>query len=238
MSDHLDPARPDVRLTEEGRRIREVVSYTRRGGRLSPGQQAAWDRYAVHLWLEDEALRDFSAERVFGRRAPLVVEIGSGVGESTVALAHAHPGWDVVALEVWRPGAAQTMGRAGDAGLTNVRVAGVDAVWALREAFEPASLAQVWTFFPDPWPKARHHKRRLIDADFGTLVADRLQPSGQWRIATDWADYAEQIASELGQVADLEGGVVPRWAERPETRFERRGLREGRAPTDLRFVRR
>lgn len=234
------PARPHHRLTEDGRRMREVLTYSRRGSRFTPRQAEAWAAYAERWWVPDEAVDDpgFSLADLFGREAPLAVEIGSGIGESTVALAAARPDHDVVAFEVWRPGVADTLGRLGEAGLTNVRLLSVDAIWSMEHLLGPDSLAALWTFFPDPWPKTRHHKRRLVTRTFAHLAATRLRPGAEWRLATDWADYATQMVEALDVEPLLEGGPTARWDERPVTRFERKGLEAGREITDLRYVRR
>jgi tRNA (guanine-N7-)-methyltransferase len=113
----------------------------------------------------------------------------------------------------------------------------VDAVWCVENLFGEGQLAELWTFFPDPWHKKRHHKRRLVNPDFAHLAATRLAPGGLWRLATDWGDYAEQAIEVLAAEPLLEGGAVDRWADRPLTRFERRGLKEGREITDLAFRR-
>jgi tRNA (guanine-N7-)-methyltransferase len=233
------PARPHHKLTEDGRRMREVLSYSRRGARFTPRQAEAWEAYAERWWLPDEVVDDpgFTLAGMFGRTAPLIVEIGPGVGESTVALAAARPDHDVVAIEVWRPGVADTLGRVGEAGLTNVRMLSVDAVWSMEHLVAPDSLAGVWTFFPDPWHKKKHHKRRLVSPEFAHLVATRLAPGGEWRLATDWADYAEQMVEVLDGEPLLAGGVTERWDERPVTKFERKGLAAGREIADLRYVR-
>ena len=173
----------------------------------------------------------------FGREAPMIVEIGSGVGEATAALAAARPGYDVLALEVWRPGVAESLGRVAKAGATNVRFCSVDAVWSMEHLVEPGSLAGLWTFFPDPWHKKRHHKRRLVTPDFAVLAASRLAPGAEWRLATDWADYAEQMVEVLDAVPLLEGGVTDRWDQRPVTKFERKGVAAGRSITDLAYTR-
>lgn len=237
--DRVRPARPHHKLTDDGRRMREVLTYSRRGSRFTPRQQEAWGAYAERWWVPDEAVDDpgFSLAGLFGRQAPLIVEIGSGIGESTVALAAARPDHDVVAFEVWRPGVADTLGRVGEAGLSNVRLLSVDAVWSLEHLVAPGSLAGLWIFFPDPWHKKRHHKRRLVTPTFAGLAADRLAPGAEWRLATDWADYAEQMEQVLDAEPLLEGGVVERWAERPVTKFERKGLAAGREITDLAYLR-
>lgn len=239
MDDQVRPARPHHRLTADGRRMREVLSYSRRGSRFTPTQAAAWEAHASRWVIPDEAVDQpgFSLPAYFGREAPLVVEIGSGVGEATAALAAARPAYDVLALEVWRPGVADTLWRLAEAGAENVRLCGVDAVWAMEHLVAEQTLAELWTFFPDPWPKTRHLKRRLVSPSFARLVASRLAPGAVWRLATDWADYAQQMRDVLDAVPELEGGVVPRWEERPLTRFERKGLAAGRTITDLAYRR-
>jgi tRNA (guanine-N7-)-methyltransferase len=143
----------------------------------------------------------------------------------------------VLALEVWRPGIASALAEVADAGATHVRFCSVDAVWTLENLVAPGALAELWTFFPDPWPKTRHHKRRLVDRRFAALAADRLAPGACWRLATDWADYAEQMERVLDAEPALSGGVVERWDERPVTKFERKGLEAGRSITDLCYTR-
>jgi len=215
--------------------MREVLSYSRRGSRFTPRQREAWDAHHEGWVIPDEAVDEpgFSWADRFGREAPLVVEIGSGVGEATAVLAAARPELNVVALEVWRPGVADTLWRLAETGADNVRLCSVDAVWVLEHLVPADGLAELWTFFPDPWPKTRHHKRRLVDASFARLAATRLAPGAAWRLATDWADYAEQMMGVLDAEPLLTGGRVPRWAERPVTRFERKGLDVGREIVDL-----
>ena len=233
------PARPHQKLTEDGRRMREVLTYARRGSRFTPKQRQWWDDHAARWWIPDEAVDEpgFSLAGVFGRQAPLIIEIGPGIGESTAVLAAARPDHDVVAFEVWRPGVADTLGRIAEAGLTNVRLVSVDAVWSMENLVAPGQLAGLWTFFPDPWHKKKHHKRRLVTPAFAALVADRLAPGAEWRLATDWADYAEQMVEVLDAEPRLSGGVTERWAERPVTKFERKGLAAGRSITDLAYRR-
>jgi tRNA (guanine-N7-)-methyltransferase len=233
------PARPHHKLTDDGRRIREVLTYARRGSRFTPRQEAAWEAYADRWWREDDVVDEpgFTLAGLFDRAAPLVVEIGSGVGEATVALAATRPDQNVLAFEVWRPGVADTLARVAEAGLTNVRLLSVDAVWSMEHLIGVGELAELWTFFPDPWHKKRHHKRRLVTPEFATLAASRLAPGAVWRLATDWADYAEQMAEVLDAEPQLEGGVTLRWDQRPVTRFERKGLAMDREITDLLYRR-
>ena len=240
MNDRVRPARPHHKLTDDGRRMREVLTYSRRGSRFTPRQGEAWAAHQADWVIPDEAVDrpGFRLADWFGREAPLVVEIGSGIGEATAALAAARPEWDVLALEVWRPGVADSLWRVAEAGADNVRFCSVDAVWFLEHVIEPGSLTELWTFFPDPWHKKKHHKRRLVTPTNAATAAARLAPGGVWRLATDWAEYAEQMREVLDAEPLLEGGVVERWADRPVTRFERKGLAVGRTITDLAYRRR
>jgi tRNA (guanine-N7-)-methyltransferase len=235
VTEPLRPTRPHQRLTDDGRRMREVLSSSRRGGRFTPSQAAAWEQYAERWVIPDDAVDDpeFSLARWFGREAPLIVEVGPGVGEATGVLAAARPDHDVLALEVWRPGVAAALAEVAAAGAGNVRFCAVDATWVIEHLVAPDSLAGLWTFFPDPWPKKKHHKRRLVSHEFAALAASRLRRGTEWRLATDWDDYAEQMREVLDAQPGLEGGVVPRWSERPVTKFERKGLAVGRTITDL-----
>lgn len=239
MNDQEVPTRPHLKLTEDGRRMREVLSYSRRGSRFTPSQQEAWDAHHEAWVVPDEAVDrpGFAWSDWFGREAPLVVEIGSGVGEATGVLAAARPDCNVVAFEVWRPGVAAGLAEVAAAGADNVRFCSVDAVWSLQHLVAPASVRELWTFFPDPWPKHRHHKRRLVTPAFARLAVSRLEPGGTWRLATDWAEYAEQMRAVLDAEPGLEGGPVERWAERPVTKFERKGRAVGRDIVDLAYRR-
>ena len=226
---------------------REVVSYLRRGSRLNPSQERAWarlrDRYVVdvpHGQRETEVADGASVDwtTVFGRTAPLLVEIGTGSGEALAALAAAHPEANVVGFEVFQPGVASTLSRLRRAEVANARIVLADGAQGLARLFEPACVAEVWTFFPDPWHKTRHRKRRLVSADFARLVASRLVPGGRWRLATDWADYAEwmrAICDAEPGLANEHDGWAPRWDERPVTKFEQRGIDAGRRIYDLSY---
>ena len=239
MPQHSRPARPHQQLTEDGRRVREVLTYARRGSRFSNRQARAWEAHHEEWVVPDDAVDvpDFGWERWFGRQAPLALEIGSGVGEATAALASTRPGTNIVALEVWLPGVAETLDRLELAGVDNVRLCSVDAVWSLEHLVEPGSLTELWTFFPDPWHKTRHHKRRMVTPGFARLAASRLTPGGTWRLATDWQEYADQMVAVLDAEPLLTGGVTDRWEERPLTKFERKGRAAGRAVTDLAYTR-
>jgi tRNA (guanine-N7-)-methyltransferase len=233
------PARPHQRLTPDGRRMREVLTYSRRGSRFSPRQHDAWETHHEQWVIPDEAVDrpGFRWADWFGREAPMIVEIGSGIGEATAALAPARAAYDVLAFEVWRPGVADGLARVAESGATNVRFCSVDAVWSMEHLFGNGEIAELWTFFPDPWHKKKHHKRRLVTPAFAGLATSRLAPGATWRLATDWADYAEQMVEVLDDEPGLRGGVVPRWEERPVTKFERKGLAAGRTITDLAYER-
>lgn len=221
-----------------GSRRGGVLTYARRGNTLSRRQQEIWDTHAGD-WVipEESVVPGLDLTTWFGRRAPLVVEIGSGVGDATGALAAARPHHDVLALEVWRPGVASALAEVAAAGAANVRFCTVDAVWFLEQVLAPGQVREVWSFFPDPWPKKRHHKRRLVQPGTAAVVADRLEPGGTWRLATDWEEYAHAMREVLDDEPLLHGGVVPRWEERPETKFERRGRAAGRGVSDLAYRR-
>ncbi|MCL2612049.1 MAG: tRNA (guanosine(46)-N7)-methyltransferase TrmB [Nocardioidaceae bacterium] len=235
----VTPARPHHKLTDDGRPVREVLTYSRRGSRFTPKQQTAWDAYADRWVVPDEAVdaSDFAWSDWFGREAPMVVEIGGGVGEATAALAARRPSSNFLALEVWLPGVADGLARVGEAGLDNVRFCSVDAVWLFENRIAEASVRELWTFFPDPWHKKRHHKRRLVTPPHAHLLASRLVEGGTWRLATDWAEYAEQMAEVLDAEPLLEGGRTERWDERPLTKFERKGIAVGRDIADLAYRR-
>ncbi len=236
------PARPHTALTDDGRRVREVLTYSRRGARMSDRQAQTWVRRHQEWWIPDDRFDwpGFDVGDHFGREAPLIVEIGSGIGEATAALAAARPSYNVLAFEVWRPGIAETFLRLEASGVQNVRVASVDAVWAMEHLLPEDSLSELWTFFPDPWPKQRHRRRRLVQPGFAGVAASRLRVGGCWRLATDWPEYAEQMRRVLDAeplLHNLHRSVAPRWTERPLTRFERRGVRAGRPIVDLAYCR-
>lgn len=175
---------------------------------------------------------------LFGREAPVVLEIGSGMGETTAAMAAADPDRDYVAVEAHLPGVANLLGLLAERGLRNVRVAHGDALDLVRRAIPAASLDAVHVFFPDPWPKARHHKRRLVQPAHVALLRSRLRVGGTLHCATDWGPYAEQMDEVLAADPGLEsGGLVGRPPHRPVTKFEQRGLDLGHEVSDVIAVR-
>jgi tRNA (guanine-N7-)-methyltransferase len=181
---------------------------------------------------------DFRA--LFGRVAPVVVEVGSGMGETTARIAQENPGTDYLAIEVHAPGVGSLLKRLGEESIGNVRVVQHDAVEVLRDMVPRGSLAGMHVFFPDPWPKKRHHKRRLVQPAFARLAAERLVPGGYLHVATDWAEYAEHVLGVLSHEILLENtaeNYAPRPATRPQTKFERRGLKLGHGVWDIVFTR-
>jgi len=204
--------------------------------RVTSGQASVIERLLPAYGVGLVDLQPFDPAAVYGRTAPLVLEIGSGMGEATAAMAAADPTRDVLAAEVHTPGIGSLLRRIGELGLTNVRVAEADGVDVLR-LLVTGSLDEVRVFFPDPWPKSRHHKRRLLTADFADLVADRVRRGGRLHVATDSAAYAEQAVRVLADHPRLE--VVSRdRGNRPVTRFEQQALDAGRVAHDLVVVRR
>jgi tRNA (guanine-N7-)-methyltransferase len=214
-----------------------IRSYVLRQGRFSPAQQRAYAELMPRLGVPYGATPlDF--QRIFGRDAPVVVEIGSGMGETTVRIAAENADNDYLAIEVHAPGVGSLLRRVEEEGLTNLRVVQHDAVEVLREMVPEGSLAGIHVFFPDPWPKKRHHKRRLVQPAFAALAASRLARGGRLHVATDWQEYAEQVLAVLSGVPGLRNtaeGFAPRPPWRPETKFERRGRRLGHGVWDVLF---
>jgi tRNA (guanine-N7-)-methyltransferase len=216
--------------------IRITTFYPRRG-RVSARHEDALERlapsYAVEVAPPWEPL---STAELFGRSAPLVLEIGSGMGDATALMAAADPDRDYLAVEVFPPGVANLLARVEEQGLTNVRVAIGDALELLRHMLPPAGVDAIHVFFPDPWPKAKHHKRRLISPEFLPTLRDALVVGGTLHCATDWAHYADQMLAVLSADPHLHnpyGGFAPRPDSRPVTKFERRGIDAGRQIFDL-----
>lgn len=220
---------------------RRIRSFVKRAGRITVAQQRALAELLPRFELPwSAAPADLAA--LFGRRAPLEVEIGFGAGEALLARAQAAPDVDHLGIEVHRPGVGRLLLGIEQLGLRNVRVSCHDAVEVLRDQLAPASLARVVLQFPDPWPKSRHHKRRIVQPAFAALVASRLAPGGSFQLATDWEPYAEAMRAVLDAEPALRsaspGGYAPRPGDRPLTRFERRGERLGHAVYDLEYLKR
>jgi tRNA (guanine-N7-)-methyltransferase len=225
MDDNPSPQRP-------------IRSYVLRGGRMGTGQQRALAELGPRYVLPYTAQpMDFAA--TFGRAAPVVLEIGFGMGDATAQVAAAAPERDLIGVEVHEAGVGALLRHIGERGLENVRIVRHDAVEVLREMIAPASLAGVHVWFPDPWHKKRHHKRRLIQPAFVELVASRLAPGGYLHCATDWQPYAEQMLEVLSAstLANTAAAYAERPAWRPLTKFEARGLRLGHGVWDLVFTR-
>ena len=219
---------------------RSIRSFVVRAGRMGPGQTRALAELGPRFVIPYSPQRhDFDAS--FGRRAPRVLEIGFGMGDATAAIAQGQPDTDFIGVEVHTPGVGALLKRIGEMGLANLRLIQHDAVEVLEQMIEPASLAGVHVFFPDPWHKKKHNKRRLIQAEFVRLLASRLQPGAYLHCATDWQPYAEQMLEVLGAEPSLQNsatGYAPKPGYRPLTKFENRGLKLGHGVWDLVFVKR
>ena len=219
---------------------RTIRSFVRRAGRTTVGQARAMQDLGPRFLVPFQpAPLDLPA--TFGRTAPVVLEIGFGMGDATAHIAGLMPGTDFLCCEVHEPGVGALLKRVGENELSNIRIVQHDAVEVLNQMLVPGSLAGVHVFFPDPWHKLRHHKRRLIQPPLVTLLASRLKPGGYLHCATDWEPYAQQMLQVLGEEPQLENtatGFAPRPAYRPETKFERRGLRLGHGVWDVVFVKR
>ena len=224
-------------MDEQSPAQRAVRTFVRREGRLTAGQQRALDelfpRYGVDPGDGPLAFSD-----LFGRTAPVVLDIGFGDGEALAEIAAAHPERNYLGIEVHRPGVGRLLRQLDDQGVTNVRVAAADAIEIMRSNIRQASLAGIQLFYPDPWPKKRHHKRRMVQPDWLALAASRLIDGGFLHLTTDWAHYAEHM---LDVIADSDafdntagpGRYAPDPGERPPTKFERRGLERGHAVHDI-----
>lgn len=198
----------------------------------------AWPAYGL-----DYSPEIIDLDAIFGRHAPRELEIGFGNGDTLLALAERHPDRDYIGIEVHRPGVGSLLRRAAALPLHNLRVSTHDAVEVLRDQIAPASLSAVHLYFPDPWPKKRHHKRRIVQRAFVELVSDRLEDGGRFHLATDWEPYAEWMLEMLSGCDALEnahaaGEYTPRPDARPVTRFERRGETLGHSVKDLSYLRR
>ncbi len=214
---------------------RGIRSYVLRQGRTTPAQRRALDELlpALGLAYRPEILQP---RAVFGREAPLVLEIGSGMGETTAQIAAEQPGTDFIAVEVHGPGVGSLLKRIAEQRLANLRLIRHDAAEVLEHMIADGALAGLHLFFPDPWPKKRHHKRRLVQPAFAALAARKLAPGGYLHAATDWPEYAEQMARVFDAEPLLARAVQP--GARPLTKFEQRGLKLGHEVRDLVYRRR
>ena len=227
MTDTPDPSKHHIR------------SFVLRQGRVSPAQQRAVDTLMPQFGIVYTA-QPLNLDLAFGRAAPKILEIGFGMGDSTATIALAHPENDYLALEVHTPGVGNLLKLIDAQQISNIRIMQHDAVEVLREMIPDGSLYGVHIFFPDPWHKARHNKRRLIQAPFISKLVRKIKPGGYIHVATDWQDYAEQVLSVLNGEPLLENTAAdyaPRPDYRPLTKFEQRGLRLGHGVWDLLFRR-
>jgi tRNA (guanine-N7-)-methyltransferase len=232
------PASPA--LPEGVSRPRGIRSFVRRAGRVTTGQAKAFEQYGERFILRYEP-RVLDFKTAFGRDAPTVLEIGFGMGEATAHIAALMPDRNFLCCEVHDPGVGALLKRIGEQGLSNIRIVQHDAVEVIDHMLPPATLAGVHVFFPDPWHKARHNKRRLIQPPLVARLASRLQPGGYIHCATDWQPYAQQMLEVFGAEPQLENtanGYAPRPEYRPLTKFENRGLKLGHGVWDVVFRKR
>lgn len=216
-----------------------IRSFVHRRSHITPSQMAALDRLTP-IWTLPYRPQLLNFSDAFGRTAPTVLEIGFGMGETTEAIALARPNDNFLGVEVFNAGVGGMLKRIEQSGLNNVRIIQHDAVEVLRDMIAADSLAGVHIYFPDPWPKARHHKRRLIQPALVAMLAARIAPGGYLHCATDWQNYAEQMLAVLSAepiLRNIAEGFAPRPDYRPQTKFETRGLRLGHPVFDLIFKR-
>jgi tRNA (guanine-N7-)-methyltransferase len=225
---------------DDVKHLRPIRSFVRRTGRMTPSQQKALEELLPTKGIAFEA-KPLNLHKNFGRVAPIVLEIGFGNGETLVQQANENPGQDYLGIEVHKPGIGHCLLAAREAKISNLRLIAHDAIEVLHHQIPFDSLHRLNLYFPDPWPKKRHHKRRIVQADFLRLCADRLQTGGSLHIATDWANYAEHIDEALAATDCFEcherrehDGDAP--LDRPMTKFERRGLRKGHRICDWQFI--
>ncbi|OOE40398.1 tRNA (guanosine(46)-N7)-methyltransferase TrmB [Salinivibrio kushneri] len=228
-------------LTEDGKVIRKVRSFVRREGRLTKGQEQALNESWPTMGIDFEAT-ELDWLQVFGNDNPVVLEIGFGMGASLVEMAKNAPEKNFVGIEVHTPGVGACLMAAREAGVTNLRVMCHDAVEVFEQMLPKDSLDTVQLFFPDPWHKKRHHKRRIVQLPFAEMVRDKLKVGGVFHMATDWENYAEHMidvmeAAPHYQNVAQEGLYVPRPDDRPLTKFEQRGQRLGHGVWDIKYTR-
>ncbi len=241
-----DPRHASRTPPENGTYLRQIKSYVLRAGRMGPGQQRALELFGPRFLLRYDASHKLDLPKVFGREAPLIMEIGFGMGNATAQIAQTRPGDNFLCCEVHEPGVGALLKLCGERGIENIRIFQHDAVEVLDNMLPEQSLDGVHIFFPDPWHKSRHHKRRLIQPPFVNRLARHIKPGGYIHLATDWQPYAEQMLEVLSAepllvntAADAGlGGYAPKPDYRPLTKFENRGLKLGHGVWDLVFRRR
>ncbi|RQP25617.1 tRNA (guanosine(46)-N7)-methyltransferase TrmB [Piscinibacter terrae] len=219
---------------------RSIRSFVVRAGRMGTGQVRALEELGPRFVLP-YAAQPLDVEAAFGRRAPVVLEIGFGMGQATATIAQAMPGTDFIGVEVHTPGVGALLKLIGEQQIPNIRIVQHDAVEVLEHMVAPGSLAGVHVFFPDPWHKKKHNKRRLIQPEFVQKLCSRIASGGYLHCATDWQPYAEQMLEVLSAEPLLQNtaeGYAPKPAYRPLTKFENRGLKLGHSVWDLVFTRR
>lgn len=219
-------------MTEQ---LAKVRSFKRRGKRITPGQESAylagWPKWGIDDWNQLLSIQEIAE----GRK--IVLDIGYGMGETTARMAAANPDLFIFAIDIHRPGAGALLREIELNGMTNVRLLDGD-VTELLPFIPDASLDEIRVYFPDPWPKSRHHKRRLLQTPFIEAMTAKLKPEGIWHLATDWEPYAEWMLEVFAEVPALHGGVVPKPEYRPTTRFEGQGIRKGHKVNDLVYIKR
>lgn len=233
------PAQDLVRTSSAPSGTSHIRSFVHRRAHITPGQKEALDRL-LPQWSLPYRSGTLDLEKTFARQAPTVLEIGFGMGETTQKIAAARPEENFLGVEVFNAGVGALLKRIDESGLTNIRIIQHDAVEVARDMIAPDTLAGVHIYFPDPWPKKRHHKRRLIQPDFIALLVSRIAPGGYIHCATDWENYAEQmlqvLSAEPALVNTSDHGYAQRPDFRPQTKFETRGLRLGHGVWDLIFT--
>ncbi len=232
----------DLPVTEPGNHVehpRAIKSFVIRSGRMTPGQEKAYEELWAHYGVEaDKQLIDFT--QLFNRQAPVIVEIGFGMGDSLLKMAQNHPENNYLGIEVHKPGVGRLLANISEHSLGNLKLMKFDAVEVLKNQIADNSLSAVYLFFPDPWHKTRHQKRRIVQDDFIQLIRKKLAPHGQFHMATDWEHYAKQMLKTMQQAPGFincaaDNDYIPRPEHRPITKFERRGARLGHGVWDILF---
>ncbi|MEI6040920.1 MAG: tRNA (guanosine(46)-N7)-methyltransferase TrmB [Actinomycetes bacterium] len=211
-------------------------SFRLRGTRITAAQQTATDRFWDQFGITPD--HQIIPAEIFPDSKAVIMEIGTGMGEATAEIARTFPEIGFLAVEVHRPGIGALLARINDFGLSNIRLINEDARVLLAELMSDETLDAIHLYFPDPWPKSKHWKRRIVQQDFIELIAKKLKPKGYIHIATDWLDYANWVQEQFAMSDLFEGGVIPKPSFRPETRFEEKGLTKGHIVTDLKYLKR